>query len=197
MSDALDDRIGHYRNAVLEALGSAGWEINSDDELTDALRLLNATEAPGPFSFEGVSAVAGLPVAEVPATNDPAPNIDDATGRRVASGKPLPGCTWSPRPEFDAEIPVDEGALWLEAVNRALYRYDSEKGFGVREVAASLAAELQKARAEGAREALGKVRSRVRIISPYGHEVTEGMARAQVSNTILDIESEYPVGGAS
>lgn len=33
--------------------------------------------------------------------NDPAPNIDNATGRRVTSGHiVIPGCTLAPRPEF-------------------------------------------------------------------------------------------------
>lgn len=37
---------------------------------------------------------------------DPAPNIDNATGRRVRSGFPVPGCTWTPRPEYDNHNPI-------------------------------------------------------------------------------------------
>ncbi|MFF2053861.1 hypothetical protein ACFVU2_19810 [Leifsonia sp. NPDC058194] len=37
---------------------------------------------------------------------DPSPNIDNATGRRVRSGFPVPGCTWAPRPEYDNHDPI-------------------------------------------------------------------------------------------
>lgn len=39
------ERIEEYRAVVLEALGRAGWEIDSDEELDDALRVLVPTSS--------------------------------------------------------------------------------------------------------------------------------------------------------
>jgi hypothetical protein len=55
-------------------------------------------------------------------SHDPSPNIDNATGRRVRSGFPVPGCTWAPRPEFDNHNPI------LAYLRASLGHYESFDG---------------------------------------------------------------------
>lgn len=167
--------------------------------------LTGSIEAPATTSFEDGAGVAASPnTAEVPATNDPQPYVL-ASGNRAqlmyAAKHPELGPVFSPRPEFDAEVPADEGTL-RERLQTELDRHEyegdnlcvcgaswdidgSSDGFmwtiasnrHLAEVSVDFfATELQKARAEELRDAADAIESHWAPDTAEGEEIVEGSA---------------------